>query len=206
MFRDREEAGELLAEDIKTRDFSPDLVVALPRGGVAVGKHVSEEFEAPMDIVTAESLKAPEETRDIGAVSVDGTLWLHDRAVDIDVPEDYIEQMRLDKTSEALQRYQDYIGKDEIPALTEKKVLVVADVIEDESSLMAALGTVKKSGPEKVAVAVPAAEERSVERIEALADEISILERSSSAPSVSGFYGVSGDVSEAELRNILLGS
>ncbi len=206
MFRDREEAGELLAEDLKTRDFTPDLVVALPKGGIPVGKQVSEEVEAPLDVVTAASLKTPEKARDIGAVSADGTLWLRDRAVDIDVPEEYVEEMRLDKTSEALQQYRDYCGKKEIPALTGKKVLLVADVVEEESSLMAALGMVKKSGPEKVAVAATVVEENSAGIVESLADEICIIERTESISSVSRFYGSSEDVSEEELRKILLSS
>lgn len=207
MFRNREEAGELIAKDLKTRDFSPDLVVAIPKGGVPVGKQISKEIEAPLDIVTAAPLRVPEKPeQDIGAVSADGTLWLQDRAADIDIPEEYIEKMRLDKTSEALQQYENYRGKGEIPALTGKKVLVVADVVKEISSLMAALGTVKKSGPRKIAVAAPAAGEKSARRIENVADETCIIKRNESITSISGFYGVSESISEEKLKNILLSS
>ena len=50
-FRDRHEAGQLLAERLVAYVGQPDLIVlALPRGGVPVAVEVAKKLRAPLDL------------------------------------------------------------------------------------------------------------------------------------------------------------
>jgi putative phosphoribosyl transferase len=59
IFRDRHEAGSLLAERLSGYRGQKPIVLALPRGGVVVGYEVARALGAPLDLVVARKLGAP---------------------------------------------------------------------------------------------------------------------------------------------------
>ena len=63
-FKDRREAGQLLAQ--KLSNYANDrnlIVVALPRGGVPVGFEVAKALNAPLDILVVRKLGMPNDSR-----------------------------------------------------------------------------------------------------------------------------------------------
>ena len=59
-FKDREEAGKKLIERLATyKDAKDAVVVALPRGGVVLGRVVADALGLPLDIVVARKIGAP---------------------------------------------------------------------------------------------------------------------------------------------------
>ncbi|HVH12240.1 MAG TPA: hypothetical protein VM759_04260, partial [Longimicrobium sp.] len=59
-FRDREEAGRLLAAELAEYAGRGDvLVLALPRGGVPVGYEVAQGLGAPLDVFMVRKLGVP---------------------------------------------------------------------------------------------------------------------------------------------------
>src|SRR5205085_479074 len=59
-FRDRAEAGQLLADNLTAYTNRPDvLVLALPRGGVPVGYEVARALNAPLDVFIVRKLGVP---------------------------------------------------------------------------------------------------------------------------------------------------
>ena len=59
-FRDRNEAGRLLAEKLRMYASYPNVIVlALPRGGVPVGYEVAHALGAPLDIFLVRKLGVP---------------------------------------------------------------------------------------------------------------------------------------------------
>lgn len=60
MFRNREEAGRMLAEKLRHYRNDPTaLVLALPRGGVAVGYQLSLALHVPLDVFMTRKIGAP---------------------------------------------------------------------------------------------------------------------------------------------------
>ena len=51
MFRDRTEAGKLLAANLVAQDLRVPVVLALPRGGVPVAFEVAKALAAPLDLI-----------------------------------------------------------------------------------------------------------------------------------------------------------
>lgn len=50
-FRDRTEAGEQLGAALRERAIDVDVVLAIPRGGLPLGRAVADALDAPLDIV-----------------------------------------------------------------------------------------------------------------------------------------------------------
>ncbi len=62
VFRDRREAGELLAQAIlrKYNDtLKEPVVVAIPRGGVVIAEPIAEALNAPIELVIPRKIGAP---------------------------------------------------------------------------------------------------------------------------------------------------
>jgi predicted phosphoribosyltransferase len=59
-FRDRAEAGEILAEKLRDYANNPNAVVlALPRGGVPVAYPVAQALRLPLDVFVVRKLGLP---------------------------------------------------------------------------------------------------------------------------------------------------
>lgn len=78
MFQNREEAGILLAEKIKKINLpKKTLVVAIPRGGVIVGKQIAQKLSLPLSILPVKKLGAPGNPElAIGAITISNTKYV----------------------------------------------------------------------------------------------------------------------------------
>ena len=56
MFKNRTEAGILLAEKLKSYAGVPGIILAVPRGGVPVAYAVAKELGMPLDIVLTKKI------------------------------------------------------------------------------------------------------------------------------------------------------
>src|SRR6056297_2878462 len=96
MFADRTDAGRRLGELLVEQQVTGDIVLAVPRGGLPVGRAVADALDVPLDVVAAKKLGAPGNPElAIGAVSSDGTVWLNDDLVaDLGVSQAYVDEER----------------------------------------------------------------------------------------------------------------
>ena len=79
VFRNREEAGQLLARALMEYAEREDVVVfGLPRGGVPVAAEVARVLGAPLDVLVVRKLGAPgQEELAIGAIGERGVRVLN---------------------------------------------------------------------------------------------------------------------------------
>src|SRR5258706_13841935 len=80
LFRDRHEAGRLLAAKLAKYADRPDVfVLALPRGGVPVADEVASALDEPMDVFVVRKLGVPGyEELAIVAIPTGGALGLNE--------------------------------------------------------------------------------------------------------------------------------
>jgi putative phosphoribosyl transferase len=73
-FRNRTEAGRLLAGKLTAYAHQPDvLVLALPRGGVPIAYEVARALNAPLDVFVVRKLGVPgHEEFALGAIATGG--------------------------------------------------------------------------------------------------------------------------------------
>src|ERR1700732_4955539 len=84
LFRDRREAGRLLAQKLPAYANRPDvLVLGLPRGGVPVAYEVARALGAPLDVFIVRKLGVPGyEELAMGAVATGGLRVLNPQVID----------------------------------------------------------------------------------------------------------------------------
>lgn len=79
-FSNRIDAGQRLAQALKTQVFMDGLVLAIPRGGVVVGFEVAEMLGLPLDVIIPRKIGAPGNPElAIGAMTEDGTAILDEK-------------------------------------------------------------------------------------------------------------------------------
>ncbi|MDG5821566.1 phosphoribosyltransferase family protein [Natronococcus sp. A-GB7] len=199
-FQDRTEAGEFLAEELRERGFDADLVLAIPRGGLPLGRAVADELDAPLDVVVAKKIGAPGNPEyAIGAVASDGSVWRNEEAIlGTRSDEEYFQQQRERKAAEARQKAERYRGGRSEPNLAEKTVVVVDDGVATGSTARACLAKLRDSDADRVVLAVPVGPPSSIAELEEGTDEVVCLEKPGSFMGVGQFYRNFSQVSDEE--------
>ena len=112
-FRDRSEAGRLLASKLDAYVNRPDvLVLALPRGGVPVAYEVARALGAPLDVFLVRKLGVPShEEPAMGAIATGGVRVLSDQVVRaLRIPDYVIDAVAAQEQQELALRERLYRG------------------------------------------------------------------------------------------------
>lgn len=177
-FRDRADAGRRLAEALAARH--PDLssrdpiVLGIPRGGVAVAREVARALGAPLDVLVARKLGAPErEELAIGAVAPGGARVLDpDLIVMLGVTPEYIAQVTRSELDELERRTARYRGARPASRLAGRAVVVVDDGLATGSTARAALQAARAQHPVLLLFAAPVCSREGRELVARTADDV----------------------------------
>lgn len=204
MFRDRTEAGAQLADALVERGVEADVVLAIPRGALPLGRPVADRLDAPLDVVVAKKLGAPDNPElAIGAVAENGALWLNDDIIErIGVSETYVERQR-EAEAEGARAKADRYREGPPPDLTDERVVVVDDGVATGATMRACLQRVRDERPASVVVAVPVGPRDTLSELERLADEVVALERPAVFRAVGAHYETFGQVTDEEATSYL---
>ena len=207
-FRDRDDAGRRLAEALVSRGVAADLVLAVPRGGLPLGRAVADALGVPLDVVVASKVGAPGNPEfAIGAVAADGSRWLDEETIErFDVDADYVER-EADRVARAARtKAATYRGDREAPALDGRAVVVVDDGVATGATAVAAVRLARERGAARVVLAVPVAAPGTVEDLAAVADEVVCLSTPPAFGAVGQFYDRFDQVTDEEAMALLDGA
>src|SRR5713101_7931687 len=112
-FRDRSDAGRLLAAKLAAYADRPDvLVLALPLGGVPVAYEVARALNAPLDVFLVRKLGVPGyEELAMGAIATGGVRVLNERVLrEASIPPSEIEAVAAEEGRELARREREYRG------------------------------------------------------------------------------------------------
>jgi putative phosphoribosyl transferase len=183
MFRDRIEAGMLLARKLRKYKDDAGVILAVPRGGVPVAYVVAKELGFPLELVLTKKIGHPlNKEYAIGAASLtDYFIVPHEQVTD-----GYINS-ELQQVRNKLRHMQSVFIGDRTPTgITGKTVIVIDDGIATGNTLLGTIHLLKKEHPGKIIIAVPVASEIAVQKLGEEVDEVvAVL-----IPAV--FYGVGG--------------
>ena len=204
-FRDRIDAGNLLAERLGENRYIPTIVLGIPRGGVILGDIVAKKLGADFDIVIPRKLGAPEnEELAIGAVMEDGTSYINTYIVNaLRIPENYIESERLRQAAEIRRRSTAYRKQSLSYNITGKNVIIVDDGIATGATVIASARWARKHHPSTLTIAAPVAPSQSVEMLEQESDSVIVLHMPHDFGSVGQFYEEFGPVSDDQVTQIM---
>jgi putative phosphoribosyl transferase len=205
MFTNRTEAGARLADALAEAGVDPDIVLAVPRGGLPVGRAVADRFDVPLDVVIAVKLGAPENPElALGAVAGDGSVWLNDDLVtDLGVGDGYLDRVRRETAETAHEKVETYRDDGPLPDLAGKTVVVVDDGVATGATVRACLRQVRAGDAERVVLAVPVGAPDVLDDLRSEADDVIAVERPAGLGAVGLHYRDFRQVSDGEARSFL---
>ena len=181
MFVNREEAGRVLAERLVAyRDDPNALILALPRGGVAVGYAVSQALHVPMDVFLTRKLGAPGDPEyAIGAVTETGSVYLNPHAREVidalSTSPGYLEnEVRTQKEEIARRRILYRHGRP-LPVLTDRTIVLVDDGIATGATFMATIQDLRSRRVGRLVAGIPVGPLDTLREIKPMVDELLVL-------------------------------
>jgi putative phosphoribosyl transferase len=204
-FRDRRDAGRLLAERLLELEIDSPLVVALPRGGVPVAYEVARALGAPLDIALVRKLGAPSQPElGIGALGEDGTVVVDgDTVAALGVSRAELGAIVEREAVELERRRRLYRG--DAPALdvAGATAILVDDGIATGGTAIAAIQMLRARGAARTIVAVPVCPARIAHRLTEQLGEVVCLNRPRHFGGVGAWYEDFTQTSDAEVIELL---
>jgi len=168
-YRDRSEAGRKLARLLHLHGADQSvLVLALPRGGVAVALEIARALAAPLDVFIVRKLGMPgDEEFALGAIATGGVRLLDDELIaEEQIPVKTIATITAREMAE-LHRREAFYRRDRPPlSYSRRHVILVDDGIATGYTMRSAIAALAKLGPASVTAAAPVG---SVEACETIA-------------------------------------
>ena len=207
LFRDRVEAGRILAERLLTLHPAQPIVLALPRGGVPVGFEVAKALQAPLDVVIVRKIGAPDQPElAVGAV-VDGgrpELFVNEGIRrDLDLSDEWLQQAMQRQLSEIERRHALYRGRRAQAPIAGRTAIVVDDGIATGATVRAALLAIRRAGPTRLVLAVPVAPPDMAESLREEVDDLVCLAMPEPFSAIGAFYQDFGQTSDEEVIALL---
>jgi putative phosphoribosyl transferase len=207
VFRDRFQAGELLANKLQEYAGNRNVIVlAVPAGGVPVGYTLAKEIAVPMDVVVVRKIQIPWNTEaGFGAITWDGKIVLNQALVEqLNLTEEEMQTAIFRTKRNVQERLRMFRGQKSMPDLKDKVVVLVDDGLASGFTMLAAARSVKEKAPKKVIIAVPTASLGAIELLAPEVDEIVCLNiRSGLSFAVADAYENWYDLTDEEVTNIL---
>ncbi|WP_336136340.1 phosphoribosyltransferase [Natronomonas amylolytica] len=199
MFHDRTAAAEQLADELVDRGIGADIVLAVPRGGLPLGRVVADSLNAPLDIVAAKKLGAPNNPElAIGAAASDGSLYRNESIIaELGVDEAYVEA-EADRAAETAREKEATYRTGDAPALVGKRVVIVDDGLATGATAIACIRKAKAAGAERVVLAVPVGAPESLDEAAREADEVVAVEEPTHFGAVGRHYRDFSQVTDEE--------
>lgn len=202
-FKDREEAGrQLVAELLQYRDDPHGLILALPRGGVAVGYQLSLALHLPLDVFITRKIGAPDNPEyAIGAVAETGSRYLNQEAVSsFGLSRHELDRLIHVQEKEIARRKDLYRQGRSLPLLTGRTVLLVDDGIATGSTFLASALAIRSLQPRRLVGVIPVGPPSTIHEVRAHVDELVILMTPDPFYAVGKFFV---DFTQVEDRDVI---
>jgi predicted phosphoribosyltransferase len=205
-FRDRREAGRVLAEELVAyRGKDRLLVLGLARGGVPVGWEVAAALGAEFDVFLVRKLGVPQWSElAMGALASGGGVVMNDNVVSsLRISDDDVRAVVDREMAELTRREHAYRGGRPIADPRDKTVILVDDGIATGASMLAAVRALRDSGPAAIVVAVPVGPQSVSKVLAREADDVVCAIMPSEFEAVGQVFVDFHQVSDDEVRQLL---
>lgn len=205
LFRDRREAGQLLAKELIDLKGQDAVVLGIPRGGVVIGRELARGLDAELDIVLSRKLRTPGQPElAMGSVSEDGRVFLNDMVVvSFGITQAEIEREKADQMTEMARRNTLFRNARPRVPLAGRIVIVTDDGVATGATTQAAFWSVRQEKPQKLIAAIPVGSGETIRRLAEDVDEMVCLQTPPYFAAVGQFYERFEQVTDEEVLEIL---
>lgn len=203
MYKDRDEAGNLLALKLEKYSKTDAIILAIPRGGIPLGFIISKKLNLPLEIVLSKKIGHPlHKEYAIGAVTLKSRI-LSEAAADISPL--YIDEETKKIRGLLKKRYYDYYGDLKPLQLKDKTLILVDDGIATGNTMLSIIKMLHDEKPNKIVVAIPVAPNDSIKKLQAspYVDEVICPLVPDYFQAVGQFYQNFDQVEDMEVRQLL---
>ena len=165
VFRNREEAGRLLAGKLlQYRNAAGGLILALPRGGVAVGYQLSLALHLPLEVFITRKIGAPGNPEyALGAVSETGAVYINQEAATaFRFIRRAVEELAHDQRREISRRQALYRQGRHLSSLEGRLIIIVDDGIATGATFFASVEAIRQQKPSRLVAAIPVGPEETI--------------------------------------------
>jgi putative phosphoribosyl transferase len=208
-FRDRREAGRLLAERLRRHAGRPDtVVVGLPRGGVVPAVEIAAALRLPVDVIVSRKLGAPGNPElAIGAIAEGGAPYFNREALSLtEASPAYREREVAHQRAEIARRRERFREGRPLSLPARATVILVDDGVATGSTAIAAIRALREQGAERLVAAIPVAPPDTAETLRGMVDELVVLATPTLFWAVGAFYEDFRQVSDDEVVELLAGA
>jgi predicted phosphoribosyltransferase len=209
-FRDRREAGRILARDLSgylaRYPGQQNLqVLGLARGGVPIGAEVAHALGAPLDVCLVRKLGVPQWPElAMGAVATGGGVVLnHDLLRSLGIGDEQVRDAITRETAELHRREEAYRGGRGPLEITGCTVVLVDDGIATGASMVAAVRSVRQAGAAHVVVGAPVGPPTVCRLLREEADHVVCSTMPAHFQAVGQVFADFHQVSDDEVRQLL---
>jgi predicted phosphoribosyltransferase len=200
MFRNRSEAGVMLASKLRKYQNCPGIVLAVPRGGIPVACEVAKELGLPLEIVLTKKIGHPfNKEYAIGAASLYDYFVVAGEEITVDYLENELKRIRM----RLKEMHEKFMNNKEPESLEGKTVIVIDDGVATGNTLLGTIRVLRKSHPAKIILAVPVASRTAIQKLSPEVEEVVSLIVPDHFAGVSAFYENFEQVNDQEALNLL---
>lgn len=205
LFKDRKQAGELLAERLVAYRSTPALVLGLARGGMIPASTVASVLGISLDALVVKKLSSPEQPEyAIGAVAPDGVSVVRRKEAHLLGIDEVSLQAAMHRLSSMVKQKSTAYRKGKKPLSVDgKTVILVDDGAATGATMEAAVSWARKKGAKKIVVALPVASVEAATLLRPEADEVVIVREEPSLDSVGAQYGSFPQVTDEEVIELV---
>ncbi|MGE5290270.1 MAG: phosphoribosyltransferase [Micromonosporaceae bacterium] len=212
-FPDRRAAGRALAVALRRRFTGPDgkftlpepLVLALPRGGVAVAREVATDLGAPLDVLVTRKIGFPAQPElGVGALAEGGNP-VYDEALlnELGISPGELTSVVEQERAELARRVEVYRGGRPPPDVRGRCVILVDDGLATGVTARAALRALRAGQAGRTILGVPVGSPTSVAALEAEADDVVVIARPRGFRAVGEWYLSFSQLTDDDVLDLL---
>jgi predicted phosphoribosyltransferase len=206
VFENRVDAGRQLTKALRAYQGQHPLILAIPRGGVPLGREIADALGGELDVVLVRKLGAPYNPEfAVGSIGESGQVFVADYAERAGANSRYIAE-EADRQLATIRRRRAQYARVQAPiSVKGRTVIVVDDGLATGATMRSALQEVRSQQPTQLICAIPVASPEAIALVQPLCDELVCLQIEAEFGGVGRFYVDFRQVEDDEAVALLAG-